>query len=267
MKTINELASMKNKVALITGGGGHIALAMSEAILESGGRVLLVDMNQDRLDQSKAILEKQFNVQVDCLRIDLENQKEIETVPSYVESHYGRLDVLINNAGFVGDTKLEGWCVPFEDQSIETWRRAVEVNLNSAFYLSKLLTPLMKKTGNASVINVGSIYGMVGPDMGIYEGTTMGNPAAYAASKGGLIHLSKWMSTVLAPDIRVNSMTPGGVFRNQAEAFHAAYLKKTPLKRMATEEDFKGATIYLASNLSSYVTGHNLVIDGGWTAW
>ena len=117
------------------------------------------------------------------------------------------------------------------------------------------------------MINVGSIYGMVGPDMRLYEGTTMGNPAAYAASKGGLLQFTRWLATILAPEVRVNSITPGGVWRNQPEAFHERYKARTPLRRMAHEEDFKGAVAYLASDLSSYVTGHNLLVDGGWTVW
>ena len=117
------------------------------------------------------------------------------------------------------------------------------------------------------VINVISIYGMVGPNMGLYAGTSMGNPAAYAASKGGLLQFTRWLASVLAPHVRVNSITPGGVSRNQAPAFVERYQLLTPLGRLATEEDFKGAVAFLASDLSAYVTGHNLVVDGGWTVW
>jgi NAD(P)-dependent dehydrogenase (short-subunit alcohol dehydrogenase family) len=103
--------------------------------------------------------------------------------------------------------------------------------------------------------------------MALYEATEMGNPAAYAASKGGLIQLTRWLATVLAPDIRVNTLTPGGIARNQPEIFTERYIRRTPLQRMAVEEDFKGAALYLASDLSSYVTGQNLIVDGGWTVW
>ena len=125
----------------------------------------------------------------------------------------------------------------------------------------------MKLNNYGKIVNVSSIYGMCGPDYSLYEGTKMGNPAAYAASKGGLIQLSRWMATTLAPDIRVNTISPGGVFRNQPKEFIKRYETKTPLGRMATEEDLKGAIIFLASNLSSYVTGHNLIVDGGWSSW
>jgi NAD(P)-dependent dehydrogenase (short-subunit alcohol dehydrogenase family) len=107
----------------------------------------------------------------------------------------------------------------------------------------------------------------VGPDLSLYGDTNLGNPAAYAASKGGLLQLTRWLATVIAPAVRVNCLTVGGVWRNQPEDFHQRYLAKTPLRRMATEEDLKGAVAYLASDLSLYVTGQNLIVDGGWTAW
>ena len=112
-----------------------------------------------------------------------------------------------------------------------------------------------------------SIYGLVGPDLRLYEGTAMGNPAAYAASKAGIVQFTRWLATTLAPSVRANAITPGGIERGQAQSFHERYCQRTPLGRMATEDDFRGAIAYLASDASSYMTGQNLVIDGGWTAW
>ena len=126
---------------------------------------------------------------------------------------------------------------------------------------------LLEKSQYASVINIGSIYGLYGPDMSIYEGTGLNNPAAYSASKGGLIQLTRWLSTVLAPKVRVNCISPGGILRNQPEKFVKRYVNKTPLKRMGSESDIVGAVIYLASDLSSWVTGQNLIVDGGWGVW
>ena len=138
--------------------------------------------------------------------------------------------------------------------------------MTSAFHLSRDLAPLLRKSGNGSIINIGSIYGVAAPDYSLYKGTNLGNPAAYAASKGGLIQLTKWLSTSLAKEIRVNSISPGGIFRNQPEEFVTKYENKTPLKRMASEEDMKGIIAYLSSDLSAYVTGQNILVDGGWTA-
>ena len=143
----------------------------------------------------------------------------------------------------------------------------MRVNLTSAFLLVQAARTYLKTSRSSSVIFIGSIYGLVGPDMRIYNGTEMANPAAYAASKGGLLQLARYLAAILAPDVRVNTITAGGVKRGQPESFRKGYIDKTPLKRMATEEDFKGAAAYLASDLSAYVTGHNLVVDGGWTTW
>ena len=127
--------------------------------------------------------------------------------------------------------------------------------------------PALRASGHGSIIHISSLYGVVGPDMRLYEDTAMGNPAAYGASKGGLIQLNRWLSTVLAPEIRVNAISPGGLWRGQPEAFVGRYVARTPLGRMGTEEDFKGAAAFLASDASAYITGQNLVVDGGFTAW
>ena len=133
--------------------------------------------------------------------------------------------------------------------------------------MSQAFIPLLRKNNNGSIINIASIYGMNAPDYSLYKGTDMGNPAGYSVSKGGLIQLTRWLATTLAPDIRVNAISPGGVLRNQPKEFIQRYNARTPLGRMATEEDFKGVIAYLASDLSQYVTGQNLLVDGGWTIW
>src|SRR5262249_36596755 len=126
---------------------------------------------------------------------------------------------------------------------------------------------LLAGSGHGAVINVASIYGIVGPNLALYTATDLGNPAAYAASKGGLLQLTRWLATVLAPRVRVNAISLGGVRRAQPDAFVERYQRHTPVGRRAREEDVKGAVVYLASDLSAYVTGHNLVVDGGWTTW
>ena len=141
------------------------------------------------------------------------------------------------------------------------------MNLTAAFHLSQGLTAELRKASGANIINVTSIYGEYGPDWRLYEGTDMGNPAAYGASKGGLNQFTRWLATTIAPDVRVNAISPGGVFRNQPEKFVNRYIERTPLKRMATEDDFRGVVAYLASDLSQYVTGQVLRVDGGWGEW
>ena len=198
---------------------------------------------------------------------DFEQGDAVKELPRRVREKFGRIDVLVNCAAFVGTSGLEGWAVPFEQQSPETWRRALEVNLTAPFVLVQAAAADLAASGHGSVINISSIYGLAGPDWRLYEGTTMGNPAAYAASKGGLIQMTRWLATTMAPKVRVNAIAPGGVFRDTQEPFLTRYISRTPLARMATEEDFKGAVAYLASDLSAYVTGQCLAVDGGWTAW
>jgi NAD(P)-dependent dehydrogenase (short-subunit alcohol dehydrogenase family) len=143
----------------------------------------------------------------------------------------------------------------------------LEVNLTAAFDLCQGLVPLLRAAKGASIINIASIYGEYGPDWRLYDGTDMANPAAYGATKGGLIQLTRWLATTLAPQIRVNAISPGGILRGQPEKFVARYEARTPLGRMATEDDFRGIVAYLASDLSKYMTGQKISVDGGWGVW
>jgi NAD(P)-dependent dehydrogenase (short-subunit alcohol dehydrogenase family) len=267
MKRLAELMEMKGRVAFVTGGGGHIGVAIAEALAELGCDLCLVD----RPEVSQADIAERLKVdwgrRVETLAIDLEDESARSAVPEFIVDRFGRLDVLVNCAGFVGTSKLKGWGVPLEEQTIDTWRRVIEVNMTSVFHLCQILAPLLRVGPGGSIINVSSIYGVVGPNLSLYSGTKMGNSAAYATSKGGVVQLTRWLSTVLAPQIRVNCISPGGVYRNQAEEFVARYVERTPLGRMGVEDDFKGAVAYFASDLSSYVTGENLMVDGGWTRW
>lgn len=267
MRSIAAMMDLSGRVAVITGGGGHLGQAMAAALAELGCAICLLDRNDEALSAAADLLRRQWGAKVETLLVDLESEHERAAVGIWVLEKFGRADVLINNAGFVGDSALTGWVVPFEQQEIATWRRAVEVNLTAAFHLSQVLVPMLKANGNGSIINVSSIYGVVGPDMSLYDGTVMGNPAAYAASKGGLIQSTRWLSTVLAPEVRVNCISPGGIARNQPQEFAERYVARTPMRRMGNEEDFKGAIAYFASDLSGWVTGENLMVDGGWTAW
>lgn len=268
MRTLAELSDLKGQVALITGGAGYIGRVVAAGLAELGCGVCLLDRPGSAVTEVAAELAAGSDgVPTWILPVDLEDEEARTSVLQMLRAGPGRLDILVNNAAFVGDTRLEGWVVPFADQGLEAMRRCLEVNLTAAFHLSQLCHPLLAEYGHGRILNVSSIYGVSGPDMSLYEGTNMGNPVAYAMSKGGLLQMTRWMATVLAPRVRVNAISLGGVFRNQPEMFVERYVARTPLGRMATEEDFKGAVAYFSSGLSAYVTGQNLMIDGGWTAW
>jgi NAD(P)-dependent dehydrogenase (short-subunit alcohol dehydrogenase family) len=257
---------MSGRSVLVTGGAGHLGIAIGRGMLELGADLLLVDRSMERLEAAAEEL-RDHGPSVTLIDADLESEPARKLLADRVRNGAGRLDVLINNAAFVGDSHLQGWAGSFETQSLDTWRRAMEVNLAAPFHLSQLFLPLLRESGKGSIVNIASIYGILGPDMSLYDGTKMGNPAAYAASKGGLVQLTRWLSTTLAPHVRVNCISPGGIFRNQPEPFVRKYVERTPLNRMGSEEDFIGAAAFLASDLSAWVTGQNIVVDGGWSSW
>jgi NAD(P)-dependent dehydrogenase (short-subunit alcohol dehydrogenase family) len=263
MKTITELSNLTGRCALLAGGAGHIGQAVAETLIELGARVAIVDLDRSACEKSVAALGSNA-IPFPC---DLASEKDSRETVRSAEKFFGRLDILIHCAAYVGSTQMAGWSVPFDQQTVGAWDTALRVNLTSAFILAHEAHKSLKASGHGSIILFSSIYGIVGPDTALYTGTTMSNPAGYGASKGGLLQLTRYLATVLAPHIRVNSISPGGVWRNQPEIFQKRYESRTPLQRMACEEDLKGSIMYLASDLSAYVTGQNLIVDGGWTAW
>jgi NAD(P)-dependent dehydrogenase (short-subunit alcohol dehydrogenase family) len=267
VSTIREMSDLKGRRAIITGAMGNLGSVIADSLAELGADLYLVDRPGSDFVKKEAELTSRWGVNVVSMACDLESESDRTLLMSAIKSDALPVNILVNNAAFVGTSNLTGWGVPFEEQTMETWRRAMEVNLTSAFHLCQGLWESMKSAKGASIVNIGSIYGSLGPDWSLYEGTDMSNPAAYGASKGGLIQLTRWLSTTMAPSVRVNCISPGGIFRNQPERFVQRYEQRTPLKRMAKEEDFKGGIAYMASDLSAYVTGQHLMIDGGWGIW
>jgi NAD(P)-dependent dehydrogenase (short-subunit alcohol dehydrogenase family) len=266
MAKLNVLMRLNGRRALITGAGGGLGFAIANTLAELGADLILLDRPESRLAELAAKIRTDWGVDSYVRNCDLESQYERDGLIAEMLQE-GSLDIIINNAAFVGTSGLKGWSVPFEQQLIETWRRALEVNLTAAFHLCQGLAPLLCSSGHGSIINIASIYGEYGPDWRLYEGTSMSNPAAYAVSKGGLLQLTRWLATTMAPEVRVNAISPGGIARGQDEAFVSRYRARTPLGRMATEDDFLGAVAFFASDMSAYVTGQNLLIDGGWGVW
>ncbi len=267
MTTVRELMDLRGRRALITGAAGGLGRVMADTLAEFGADLVLVDRPGADFGGLAQELRDRWSVVTEVLECDLESDEQRAGMVEAIKADCRGLNILINNAAFVGASNLQGWTVPFEGQNLDTWRRAMEVNLTAAFHLCQGFAPELRAAKGGNIINIASIYGEYGPDWRLYEGTTMGNPAAYAASKGGLIQLTRWLATTLAPDVRVNAISPGGVFRNQSKLFVRRYVDRSPLRRMAEVDDFRGAIAFLASNMSRYVTGQNLLVDGGWGVW
>lgn len=256
---------MKNTVALITGGAGNVGSATAAKLAVNKTSIVIIDKNQEAGLALIAKLKSEYQIEASYLDYDLGEKDSFHKIKDDIAATYGKLDFIVNNAAFYDD--VPGWGVPFEQEGYEAWEKVMKVNLLAPFFLIQSLVPLLNKSDCASIVNIGSIYGMSAPNHALYEGTDMTNPAAYAASKGGLTQLSKWLSTVLAPNIRVNTVTPGGIERGQDQGFIKRYEKLTPLNRMASNEDIAGAITFLLSKDAGYITGQNIVVDGGWTAW
>ncbi len=262
-KFINQL-NFKEKVVLLTGAAGHLGQNFAATLAELGANLVLVDHEASSLKTLAKRLQSSWGIDVKIVTTNLEDESERDKLIERCFSE-GKIDTVINNASFVGTSELPGWAVDFEEQALDAWRRALEVNLTAVFHICRDLAPLLSESSSGGcIINIASIYGEFGPDWSLYKGTKMSNPAAYGASKAGIIQLTKFLATTLAPTVRVNAISPGGIFRNQHPEFVSRYEKKTLLNRMATEQDVSSALIFLASDMSKYITGENLRVSGGW---
>jgi len=246
------------KTAFVTGGLGLIGLEITGALAQAGARTVVLDVlpaatAADRL--------KGLPGDVRYERFDITALPALEGKLKALVKKHGGIDIFVNNAY----PRTKDWGAKLPDLKLASWRKNVEMHLNSYAWLSRAACLLMKKGG--SLINFGSIYGVLGPDFTVYEGTSIGNPPAYAAIKGGVINYSRYLASYFGPKgIRVNNICPGGVFDGQNKRFVANYSEKVPMKRMARPDEIAAAVLFLAGDLASYVTGQTLMVDGGWTA-
>ncbi len=256
---VQRLFSLKNKIALVTGGAGLYGVCISRALGEAGAKVVIASRNIKNCQIEAGKLKAQ-GMDIKAEHLDLSSEQSIVDLGDKIISEEGKIDILVNNAVI---RPLKGF-----DSSADNWDVSMKVNAAGLYLCSKIFISQMVKQNRGNIINISSIYGMVGPDFSIYEGTDMENPPDYAFHKAGMINFTRYLATRFARyNIRVNCISPGGLYTGQAESFVNNYIKRTPLGRMANEDDIKGAIVFLASDASAYVTGENLVVDGGWTAW
>ncbi|MEW5896123.1 MAG: SDR family oxidoreductase [Nanoarchaeota archaeon] len=264
---IEELFSLKGKVAIITGAVGLLGAQYAEILSDAGAHVVIADINQEACDKLAQKITKRNNIESLGVEVDISDEGSVKLMLEKVKSKFGKVDILINNA--VARPKC--YDKPFEEYPVEDWEYVMSVNLRGVFICSKIIGSEMSKQGGGIIVNIGSTYGIVGNDLSIYEGGTENRAfpsAVYSASKGGAISLTKHLATYFAKKgIRVNCLSPGGVESNQSAEFIERYSARTPLGRMAKKDEYRGAILFLCSDASSYMTGANLVVDGGWTAW
>ena len=250
---------------MVVGGAGHIGYACCEALADLGASVAIADVDRDRAEALAAQLAERTTGEVAGLRCDV-TEESFDELRENVLTAFGGLDVLVYSAGMTGATRSTGWGGPFEDQGAAAWRLANEINVHGFFRLVQALVEDLRQSQGASVIAVSSIYATNGQRPDLYFGTEMSNPAAYGASKAALSQVVRWLSSTLAPAIRVNAVSPGGIARGQDPAFQERYTQLGPLARMGFEEDIKGVVSLLAGDASSYITGVDIPIDGGYSA-
>lgn len=260
---------LDGEVALVTGAGGILGRRFCAGLVAAGAQVAMIDVSEAALhDAADAI--GPAAVPFVC---DIADPVSVRVCVEAVVARFGRIDILLNNAA-TKTADARAFFEPFEDYPIETWREVMGVNVDGMFLMAQAVTKVMVASGRGGrIVQTSSIYGLVGPDMRIYDGSDylggpINTPAVYSASKAAVIGLTRWLATYYADrGIRVNALVPGGVGSGQNSVFGERYSARVPMARMAEADEMVGPMLFLASGASSYVTGQVLAADGGWTAW
>jgi len=273
MSTIYDKFSLKGKTAIVTGGPGLLGAEFCRTLAEAGANVIVADLDGDAAAVAAAKLQEKGFSAISA-RVDVTQPESVKAMVAQAVKTFDRVDVLVNSAAI--DPKFDASHAGLDDGAFETypvelWREALDVNLTGAFLCSQAVSAAMLKQGSGSIINLCSMYGLVGPDQRLYEkeGSPMRyKPVFYPVTKAGILGLTRYLATYFAgKGIRANALTPGGIYNDNDEVFVKNYSARAVMGRMARKDEMNGALLFLASDASSYMTGSNLVVDGGWTAW
>jgi len=268
---IPELFLLKGRIAVVTGALGLIGINHCKALTEAGASVVVCDLDETKCKEFAAKLaQKSIGIGV-----DIANKESVVNLKDEVIQTFGKVDILVNNAALndsFENPQAAAEQSMFENYSLEMWQKSLDVNITGMFLCSQVIGTMMAERGTGSIINIASTYGITAPDQSIYRNDkgeqTFYKSASYPVTKGAVIMFTKFLAAYWGKKgVRVNTLSPGGVENNQEDFFIRNYSAKTPLGRMAQPKDYKGALVFLASDASNYMTGANLVVDGGWTAW
>jgi NAD(P)-dependent dehydrogenase (short-subunit alcohol dehydrogenase family) len=263
---------LDDQIAVVTGACGKLGPIWIEALVDAGARVAALELTDASASSAFRTLEQRASGQVQRFDCDITNRQSVLDAAAAIHARMGAVAVLINNAGVDQPPDSSGTRSRIEDLPIDQFRRMLEVNLMGTFQVTQAFGSAMAERGSGSIINIGSLYASVSPDQRFYDHLPGDLPflksPAYGASKAAVVNMTKYFSTLWGGcGVRVNTLSPGGVAGAQDAEFKQKYGSRVPLGRMAQPEDLKGPLVFLASAASSYVTGHELRVDGGFTAW
>ncbi len=271
MNYLENIFNVKNKIAIITGGNGQLGTEYVKTLAKAGAKVAVFDVHKSLNPELKKLSK---NLPIKLFQVDITKRDQIENAIKKIKKLWGAPSVLVNNAALdapPGTNWEEN--KSFEDYSPESWHAVMDVNLTAVFHCCQIIGGEMAKKGGGSIINISSTYGLLSPNQNIYKyrdklDRPFVKPVSYSVTKSAILNLTRYLATYWADkNVRVNTLTPGGVFNNQDDEFLKNYAALAPMKRMANKDEYNGAILFLASDASSYMTGANLVMDGGWTAW
>ena len=265
--------SLEGRVALVTGGAGLLGEEFCRTLALAGASVAVADLSSEGAQRVTESI-RAAGGRAYPYPVDITDPAAVRAAVDDIRTRWGRLDVLVNSAALDPKVSADGEvrsAGAFEDFPLETWQQALDVNLTGMFIVTRAVAQIMRSQNKGSIINICSTYGLGGPDQRIYQKPGQPpqyKPVYYTVTKAAVLGFTRYLATYYAgTEIRVNALTPGGVYNHQDEAFVQAYSARTVLGRMARKDEMNGALLFLASDASSYMTGANLVVDGGWTAW
>lgn len=270
-----ELFRLDGRVALVTGGAGLLGRRYCEALVEAGATVVVADLDGARAEAVAAAISRERAL---GLPLDVSDEESVGAATARAVARFGRLDILVNNAALTvrgGSERLDDYFAPFERYPRDLWDRAIAVNLTGMMLCAQAAGRQMLRQGGGVIVNIASTYGVVAPDQRLYDGvkspyadTGFNTPVSYAVTKSAVLGLTRYLATYWAgKNIRVNALTPHGVYDKHDATFVRNFASRSPLGRMARDDEYRGALLFLVSDASSYMTGANLIVDGGWTAW